>query len=216
MTHMSTTILIIRHGETAWNRGKIFRGTCDIPLNENGQQQARLASRSLENVRIDVAYTSPLSRAKETAAIVTEPHGITPVTNDAFIDLDYGEWTGKEESEVIAHWPEEHEQWITTPHTVRPPGGTTLQEVFDKSFGTMESLAVKHDGKTIAIFAHRVVNKLLVLGALALGLERFPFIIQGNGCINEFERTANGYLVRSINDISHIRNAGTELLEADF
>jgi len=213
---MSTTILIIRHGETDWNRGKIFRGTFDIPLNENGKQQARLAARSLERVQIDAAYTSPLCRAKESAEIVTEPHGISALVHDGFIDLDYGEWTGKEDSEVATRWPDEHAAWTTKPHTVRPPGGTTLKEVFNQSFTAMQELAEKHDGETIAIFAHRVVNKVLVIGALSLGLERFPFIIQGNCCINEVERTQDGYLIHSINDVSHIRNAGANLLQSDF
>lgn len=213
---MSTKILIIRHGETAWNRGKIFRGTHDIPLNENGRQQARLAAQSLKDMEINAAYTSPLSRAKETAEIVTASHGISPEIHEGFIDMDYGDWTGKEDAEVAKLWPDEHAAWMSNPHTVRPPGGTTLEEIFDRSFSAMEELAGKHDGETIALFSHRVVNKLLVLGALSLGLERFPFIIQGNCCINEFERIEHGYLVRSINDVSHIRNAGTELLEADF
>ena len=213
---MSTRILIIRHGETAWNRGKIFRGTYDIPLNENGKKQARLTAEALKDMDIDAAYASPLSRAKESAEIVTECHGISPVTHDGFMDLDYGEWTGKEDSEVAKLWPNEHEAWTTNAHSVRPPGGTTLKEVFDKSFTAMEELAEEHDGETIAIFAHRVVNKLLIIGALSLGLERFPFIIQGNCCINEIERLKGGYLIQSINDVSHIKNAGTALLKTDF
>ena len=213
---MSTQILILRHGETAWNKGRIFRGTHDIPLNENGKQQARLAAEALKDTVIDVAYTSPLSRARESAEIVTECHGITPVPHDGFLDLDYGEWTGKEDSEVAKLWPNEHKAWTTNPHSVRPPGGTTLKEVFHKSFTAMEELAERHDGGTIAIVAHRVVNKLLIMGALSLGLERFPFIIQGNCCINRIEKIRSGYLIHSINDVSHIKNAGTALLDTDF
>lgn len=213
---MSTKILIIRHGETAWNRGNIFRGTYDIPLNENGKQQARLVAKALSDRKLDAVYTSPLSRAKESAEIVTECHGISPVIHDGFLDLDYGEWTGKEDSEVAQLWPNEHEAWTTKAHTVRPPSGTTLKEVFDKSFSAMEELAEKHDGETIAIFAHRVVNKLLVMGALSLGLECFPFIIQGNCCINEVERVKHGYLIQSINNVSHIENSGIDLLATDF
>lgn len=213
---MNTKILIIRHGETAWNRGKIFRGTYNIPLNENGRKQARLAAQALENIRIDAAYTSPLSRAKETAEIVSVPHGISPEVHDGFIDMDYGEWTGKADSEVARLWPDAHADWTAKPHTVRPPGGTTLQEVFNNSFAAMEELAEEHDHQTIAIFTHRVVNKVLIIGALSLGLERFPFIIQGNCCINEIERIQSGYLIHLINDVSHIKKAGADLLKADF
>ena len=213
---MSTKIFIIRHGETAWNRGQIFRGTYDIPLNENGKQQARLAAQSLKNVKIHAAYTSPLSRAKESAEIITNSHGISPVIHNGFIDMDYGEWTGKENSEVAKIWPDDHAAWTKNPHTVRPPGGTTLKEIFNNSFTAMEKLAKKHNGETIAIFSHRVVNKVLIIGALSFRLEQFPFVIQGNCCINEIEKTPNGYLIHSINDVSHIKNAGIDLLQADF
>jgi len=213
---MSTKIFIIRHGETAWNRGQKFRGIYDIPLNENGKQQAKLAAQSLKNIKIHAAYTSPLSRAKESAEIITRFHSISPVIHNGFIDMDYGKWTGKENSEVAKLWPDDHAAWITNPHTVRPPGGTTLKEIFNNSFTAMEELAKRHDGETIAIFSHRVVNKLLIIGALSLGLERFPYIIQGNCCINQIERIPSGYLIRSINDVSHIKNAGIDLLQADF
>ena len=213
---MSTKIIIIRHGETAWNRRQIFRGTYDIPLNENGKQQAKLAAQSLKNVKIHAAYTSPLSRAKESAEIIAESHRISPVIHNGFIDIDYGEWTGKENSEVANLWPDQHAAWTSNPHTVRPPGGTTLNEVLKNSFTAMEKLAEKHNGETIAIFSHRVVNKVLIIAALSLGLERFPFIIQGNCCINEIERIKSGYLIHSINDVSHINNAGIDLLQADF
>ena len=109
--------------------------------------------------------------------------------------MDYGEWTGKEDSEVATLWPDVHAAWTAKPHTVRPPEGTTLHEVFNNSFTAMENLAAKHTDQTIAIFAHRVINKVLVIGALSLGLERFPFIIQGNCCINDIERIQSGYLI---------------------
>jgi len=213
---MATTILLIRHGETAWNRGKIFRGVYDIPLNENGCSQARQLAKALASRRIDNAYSSPLSRAKRTAQIVLESHEIEAIVHEGLKDFNYGQWTGLED-EVVAHrWPEEHNCWIATPHAIRPPGGETLREVFDRAFDVVEEIAQKHNGQTVAIFAHRVVNKLLVLGMLTLELERFPFIRQDNCCFNEFERTEKGYVVINLNDTSHLRQAGIDLLKADF
>lgn len=213
---MPTTILLIRHGETAWNRGKIFRGVYDVPLNENGRIQASHLATALTSCHLDAAYSSPLSRARETAQIVLEPHGIKAVVHEGLKDFNYGQWTGLEDEEVVRRWPEEHTRWITAPHEIRPPDGDTLQEVFDRAFNAVEVIAQKHDGQTIALFAHRVVNKLLVLGMLTLGLERFPFIRQDNCCISEFERTDKGYILIRSNDTSHIRQAGAELLKADF
>lgn len=213
---MPTTILLIRHGETAWNREKIFRGVHDIPLNENGRAQARHLAKALASRKIDAAYSSPLSRARETAQIVLEPHGLEALVHEGLQDFDYGQWTGLQDHAVASQWPQEHARWMAEPHQARPPDGDTLQGVFDRAFDAVEELAQEHAGQTVALFAHRVVNKLLVLGMLALGLERFPFIRQDNCCLDEFQRTARGYVVISLNDVSHIRQAGTDLLQADF
>ena len=212
----ATRILLIRHGETAWNREKVFRGLHDIPLNDNGRRQARLVGDALKSVAIHGAYTSPLSRAVETATIVLESHGIEATPHEGLIDFDYGDWTGKTEVEVANAWPQEHAAWISRPDTARVPGGNSLQEVFGRAFRAMEEIACGHDGQTVALFAHRVVNKLLILGALGLGLDRFPFIRQENCSINEFVRTANGYVIERINDTAHVRCAGADVLKGDF
>jgi len=213
---MATTILLIRHGETDWNRERVFRGVFDIPLNDNGRDQARLAAEALRSDKIDAAYTSPLSRAAETAEIVLGPHGINATLHQGLLDFDYGDWTGKRESDVAELWSEEHAIWNSHPHSIRIPGGDTLQDVFDRVYSAMEEVAKEHDSQTVALFTHRVVNKLLIIGALGLNLNRFPFIVQGNCCVNKFVRTESGYIIEFINDTTHIRNAGKELLLADF
>ena len=213
---MSTNILLVRHGETAWNRDKIFRGIHDIPLNDNGREQAKLAAKTLISCKIDFAYTSLLSRAAETAKIVLEPHNIEAFIHEELLDFDYGNWTGQKDVDVAKKWPDEHAAWGSRPDSLRIPGGDTLKEVFDRAFGCMEEIAEKHDNQTVALFAHRVVNKLIVIGALGLGLDRFPFIMQGNCCVNKFERTKKGYIIDFINDTAHIRNARVNLLKEDF
>ncbi len=213
---MAVTILLIRHGETAWNRGKIFRGVHDVPLDDNGRAQAKLLAQALASRRIDAAYTSPLSRATATAEIALAPHGITAAVHDGLKDFDYGEWTGLEDGVVAQRWPEEHARWSTEPHNARPPGGDALREVSDRSFAALKEIAQKHDGQTVALFAHRVVNKLLVAAMLSLDLTRFNFIRQDNCCVSEFELTDAGYVVVRLNDTSHLREAGASLLEADF
>jgi len=213
---MSTTIILVRHGETKWNLNNIFRGAYDIPLNDNGRDQAHLTAEALKAYPINAAYTSPLSRAVETARIVLRPHQIEAAPHKGLLDMDYGEWTGKEDTEVAQKWPQEHADWISRPHRVRPPGGNTLLELFDRAFAAMEDLANQHDGGTVALFSHRVINKLLIIGALGLDLERFPFIVQGNCCFNELELMKKGYIIKSINNTSHITSKGTYVLQADF
>jgi broad specificity phosphatase PhoE len=213
---MSTTILLVRHGETDWNREKVFRGVYDVPLNDNGRHQAELVAEALSSQVIDVGYTSPLSRATETASIALKSHNIHAKPHEGLLDLNYGDWTGKTEAEVASRWPNEHNAWNTQPDEARIPGGDTLQDVFDRAFAAMEQVVRSHDGQTVALFAHRVINKLLILGALGLALDRFPFILQGNCCVNKFTRVEGGYLIEYLNDTSHIRYAGGDVLGEDF
>ena len=213
---MGTTLLLIRHGETAWNRRKVFRGTRDVRLNDNGRAQARLLSRALGERQIDAAYSSPLHRATETARIVMQAHGVTPAACEGLLDFNYGQWTGMTDEEVAKKWPDEHAQWISAPHTLRPAGRDTLAEVSARVVAAVEKIVAQHENQTIALFAHRVVNKLLILNMLGLGLERFEFIRQDNGCVNEFQRACGGYVVIRLNDVSHIRDGGADLLQADF
>jgi len=213
---MATKILLIRHGETAWNRDGRFRGTYDVPLNDNGRAQGRLLSEALGGRRIEAAYSSPLSRAMETAEISLAGTDVQIVPDERLKDFCYGDWQELEESEVKQRWPNEHAAWVSRPQSLRVPGGNTLAEVSTAAFEAMEELAAKHEGQTIALFAHRVVNKLLVLAALDLGLDRFGFIRQDNCCLDEFDRNEKGYTIITLNDTSHLRSGKVELLSADF
>jgi len=213
---MPTTILLIRHGQTEWNVAKLFRGTHDVGLDDNGRQQARYLGVALGGRRIEGAYSSPLSRATETAELALGDGGPGVVVDERLIDFSYGDWTGIEESEVARRWPAELGKWQASPHELRVPGGDTLMEVFERAMGAMDELAARHDGQTICLFAHRVVNKLLVLGALGLGVDRFNYVRQDNCCLNEFRGSEGGYVVVTLNDTCHLRRDGVEMLSIDF
>ena len=163
---MNTCILLIRHGETEWNKSERFRGTYDIPLNDNGQSQAKTLAWALRDKNITVACTSPLSRAVETAKISLPDRNIQILTDERLKDIDYGDWTGLKKSEVAQRWPEEYHVWTSRPALTNIPGGETLKQSFDRSYSAMNEIAKRYKGHTVAIFAHRVINKLLLLGAM--------------------------------------------------
>ncbi len=213
---METTILLIRHGETSWNRKKIFRGTHDVPLNNNGLKQTELLAKSIRSRSLDFAYSSPLKRAAETASIVLEGRNITFEKDDGLLDFNFGKWTGLSEKEVSEKWTEEYHLWKTQPESLRVPGGNTLQEVYDTAYQAMEALVFANKGKTIALFSHRVVNKLLVLATLGLGVKRFPYIRQDNCCLNELKKNDSGYVIYTLNNTCHLIQGNVDVLQADF
>lgn len=213
---MGTILILIRHGETAWNREKLFRGTQDVPLNHNGRAQATALGETLSGRRIDVVYSSPLSRAVETARIALRKQGLAVQTAPALQDIDFGEWTGRSEEEVARKWPLLLSEWRSRPDRVTMPGGNSLKDVKSRAFGFLTEAAQEHAGKTVALFAHRVVNKVLILAALRLELDRFPYVIQDNCCINELEWDGREFILRSLNDVCHIVRNNTEVLVDDF
>lgn len=101
----------MRHGETNWNKARKFQGMTDIPLNELGRRQAMYAHEALKDIKIDVAFASPLSRAQETAKIILEGHGIELTTEDELHEQNAGDWEGLTAAEIEEKFPGQHELW---------------------------------------------------------------------------------------------------------
>jgi phosphoserine phosphatase len=118
---MVTTILLVRHGQTEWNRVERFRGLADILLNEAGLQQAKATGRRLAAQWQPTAiYSSPLSRAVKTAEAIGRHLGLPVKIHPGLADIDYGEWQGLTPDEARSRWPEVIDLWYNTPHAPVP------------------------------------------------------------------------------------------------
>ena len=95
-----TQIILARHGNTPWNKDKIFRGSKDIPLDDQWQEEARALGEWLKDETIQAAYTSPLSRSRDTAKAIAQHHGIEVKDLPGLADLSYGGWEGLPLEEV--------------------------------------------------------------------------------------------------------------------
>lgn len=200
-----TQIILVRHGQTPWNKDKIFRGTYDIPHNETGQEEARLTGEWLKGETIYAAYCSPLSRARDTAEAIARHHGLMVEDLPGIIDLNYGDWQGLPLAEVKVKYADLYRQWETAPHTVRFPGGETLEEVRRRAWGTVEEVVQRHPGQTILLAAHRVVNKVLIACFIGLDNSHFWRIGQDTTAINRFQKVDDTWHLILINDTCHLR-----------
>ncbi len=95
-----TRIFLVRHGTTEWNREEVFRGRADCGLNDTGRAEAQAVAVYLQGVEIEKIYSSPLSRAAETAMAIAAERGLRVIPDPAFIDLDFGDWQGSPLKEV--------------------------------------------------------------------------------------------------------------------
>ncbi len=179
-------LLLVRHGETDWNRAGRFQGQIDIPLNAKGTSQARAAREFLAPVEIHRAYTSTMARPRQTAEVILEEHPRVPLTSTSgLVEIGHGLWEGCLEREIAATWPELLAAWKREPHTVTMPEGETLQQVWDRSLATWQTIVRGLAAEeTALVVAHDAVNKTILCALLGLSPADIWVVKQGNGGVS--------------------------------
>jgi broad specificity phosphatase PhoE len=208
-------VYVVRHGQTAWNVGEIFRGRADIPLDETGKQEVHLAGEALKDETIHAVYSSPLSRSMETAENIAKFHKISVTPFDPIIDISYGEWEGLENQAVKEKYPELHALWHREPHKVKFPGGESLDEVRSRTMKGLEDLLVRHKNENFVLVAHRVPNKVICCALLGLDNSHFWRIQQDTASTNLFIYKDGQWIIALLNDTSYLKSMGKPSL-SDF
>ncbi len=206
---MTTRFVLVRHGQTEWNRVERFRGRADVPLNNAGLAQAAVTGQRIAAEWRPIAvYASPLSRAAVTAEAIAVHFALPVIPLDGLADIRYGEWQGLTPEEARTQWPDLVHAWYTAPATVQIPGGESLAELHERAMAAVRELAARHDGQTIVLVSHTVVNRVILLAVLGLGNDRFWRLRQDNCAINVFEAADGDFTLISMNDTCHLRQAG--------
>ena len=176
-------LLLVRHGETDWNREGRFQGQIDIPLNANGRAQAEAASSFLAPVCIQRAYTSCMARPRQTAEAILAAHPGVPLTSTTgLVEIGHGLWEGRLEQEIAKGWPELLADWKRAPETVQMPEGETIHDVWERSLATWNRIAASlGSDETALVVAHDAVNKAILCALLGLTPADIWAIKQGNG-----------------------------------
>ncbi|WP_293349529.1 MULTISPECIES: histidine phosphatase family protein [unclassified Microcoleus] len=182
--HSGPRLLLVRHGETDWNRAGKFQGQIDVPLNDNGREQARQAAEFLKDVKLDFAISSSMLRPKETAEIILKYHGDLQLElRDELREISHGLWEGKFESEIEASYPGLLEEWKTSPENVQMPEGENLEQVSTRAIAAWREIVKSVSGTGIVV-AHDAVNKALLCHLFNLEPEHFWKFKQGNGAVS--------------------------------
>ncbi|MDP2931861.1 MAG: histidine phosphatase family protein [Chloroflexota bacterium] len=167
-----TEIMLVRHGETEWNVGEIFRGRADIPLSQTGLKQAELLAAYLSDRKIEAVYSSPLQRAVKTAALIAGYHRLEVTIEPGLNDLDFGKWQGLSLPQVKEQYPTLFAEWASQPDKVKIPSGESLADVRQRALRVVEEVIASYRG-TAVLVAHRVVNKVLICALLGLDDSHF-------------------------------------------
>lgn len=202
-----TCFILVRHGQTEWNRVERFRGRADIPLDKTGLAQADATGRRVAaEWRPGAIYCSPLSRAVKTAEVIAKYCGLQVNIHPGLVDIDYGQWQGLTSEEANQKWPDELDAWLNQPHLARIPGGETLDDLRKRAMQTIKQLAVQHPQETIVMVGHTVINRIILLAVLGLSNARFWHIKQDTCAINIFETGQDDFVVVSLNDTCHLHD----------
>lgn len=206
-----TQIILARHGNTPWNKDKIFRGSKDIPLDDTGREEAWALGEWLKDETIHAAYTSPLSRSRDTAIAIARHHDLPVIDLPGLADLSYGDWEGVLLKEVKVKYADLYRQWEAAPHTVTFPNGESLELLRTRSLAAVEEVVQRHPDQTVLLVGHRAVNKVLIAAFIGLDNSHFWRIAQDTTCINRFRLVEDPqwegktWYILSINDACHLR-----------
>lgn len=203
-----TRIALVRHGQTVWNREHRFRGQTDIELDELGLKQAEATGRYMAGRWPVVAvYTSPLRRTMQTAEAIAHAQGLTAQPSRGLLDISFGEWQGQQAGEVAQRYPDLYRAWLEAPHTVRFPGGESLDDVRSRVVAALDEVVARHPGQAVALVSHTVVNRVLLCAVLGWGNERFWRLQQETCAVNIFDVEEDGdFTIVLINDACHLQD----------
>lgn len=197
-------IILVRHGETAWNSEGRFQGRIDVELNGVGRRQAEAVAKVLSDEEIDMIYCSPLSRAGETAETIAKYHSIEVKPEEGFIEIDHGQWEGLRREDVIRRNGDKYNQWFEHPEKAKMPGGEGLADIRKRASEALGRIIHKHKDQAILIVAHDAINKVLICDLLGIDNSHFWQFRQGNSGISIIELNGDQEKLTLLNDTCHL------------
>ena len=166
-----TDLILIRHGETDWNRELRFQGQVDVALNDVGLEQARRLAARLAGEMVDGVHASDLLRAQQTAQPIAQQLGLGLLSDTALREQSFGDVDGMRVDDIKADHPLAWEGWLRFEADYSMPGGETTRQFHARVMDAVQRLAGAHDGKTLIVVTHGGVLDMVYRTALSLGLD---------------------------------------------
>lgn len=153
---------LTRHGETDWNIQNRIQGQTDTLLNERGREQAReLADRLKDGYEIKTIYTSRQRRARETAEVIGQAIGVTPIVREGLEEISLGSWEGYTWKQVREQFQEEYQAWYTNRRYQTPPGGESYQQLLNRLLPTLAGILDENMENVLLVTHSAVIMTLL-------------------------------------------------------
>jgi probable phosphoglycerate mutase len=198
-------LIIIRHGESEWNRIGRYQGQADAPLSELGLRQAEALAGRLRNERLHAIYTSPLQRAARTAAAVARYHPDVPLyAEPALLEIDHGDWQGLMVDEVKERYADGLREWRMHPTRAQMPNGESFSNILKRVLDFKDRLLLEYPDRSVLISTHDVVVKILVSDVLGMNMDRINRIWVTNASISAIEYGDDLPYLVSLSEACHL------------
>jgi len=198
-------LILIRHGETLWNKEGRIQGTSDIELSEAGIEQARHLALSLKGEPISTIHTSPLKRAMKTAEIINEYHRKDIKTHSDLMEMDQGDFEGYSFKELMACEKEFLNKWIADPASVQMPNGESLNQLQTRAWRALETIISKEENALVVAHNFTIAAILCRIRNISLTEFRSTCVDTASKTIVNFQ---NGQAeIVALNDRSHLPEA---------
>jgi probable phosphoglycerate mutase len=208
-------LLLIRHGETAWNAEHRIQGRLDVPLSTTGVWQTGRLAQRLADEAIDAVISSDLARAWMTGAPLADARGLTMVPEPRLRERAFGIFEGKTLDEIAAEHPEELVAWRSRDVDWRIPGGESGAEFIDRVLVALHEIADAYAGRTVAVVTHGGVLDVVYRNARALAWDAPRDHLMLNASINRLQAQIRPLRLQIVDwaDIAHLEQARDELAE---
>jgi alpha-ribazole phosphatase/probable phosphoglycerate mutase len=198
-TEFSLRLVLIRHGEPEQAaKGRCY-GRLDVCLSEAGRKQIEKKIAAIRSLTAEALYTSPLKRARESAAIIAASLGIEATLSSELNEIHFGAFEGLTYEEVERLYPEEYRLWMEHPTEIRFPQGESFAEVKTRVLRFKDFVLNVHAGETVVAVSHGGANRILLADALAIPDPMIFRIDQAYAALNVIDYLKGSPLVRIMN-----------------
>ena len=198
-------LILIRHGETDWNASLRYQGHANIPLNERGREQAREVGARLARYSATALYTSDITRAAETAAIVGAAVGLAPRTMRELREIDVGQWEGLTPEQLYRRFPEHMQAFDRDPARTVRLGGESYAQLQQRALVALNTIHAAHPGdQAVLAVSHGGTIRALLCHIIGLDLAHFGRMWIDNGSLTELRYSSHGWRLTRLNDAAHL------------
>lgn len=205
---LTTELLLIRHGVTAWNRERRFQGRIDIPLDEQGRRQAERLAAALAGEPVRAVYASDLARAWQTALPLAGALRVEPRAEPGLRERHYGAFEGLTFEELERDHPGDFARWRAREPDFEPPGGgETLRALHARVESLLRALARRHRGERVAAVTHGGVLDCAYRIATGLAIEAPRRHELLNASVNRVAFDGESFRLLSWAEVGHLQAA---------